>query len=95
MGIPNQDRLENLCQTDMESIETEVSDVGGAITRVRAVMGAGTWVGAAADQWATDFNGRMKALSRLFDSFPDEERRLVAKARARQDAKDKNSPRGA
>lgn len=95
MGIPNQDRLESLCQTDMEAIEAEVSDIRGVIKRVHAVMGAKTWVGAPADKWASDFNGRMAALSRLMDTFPDEEKRLVAKAQAKQDAKDKKAAHGA
>ncbi|SEG91319.1 hypothetical protein SAMN05216223_12381 [Actinacidiphila yanglinensis] len=94
MGLPDKDRLENLCQTDMEAIEAEISDIRGAIKQVHAAMGAKTWVGGPADKWATDFNGRMGALSRLFGTFPDEEQRLIAKAQASQDAKDRKA-RGA
>jgi len=72
----------------METIETAVSDVRAALKKVHDVMGAKTWVGPSADSWATDFNGRMSSLSRLFDSFPAEEQRLIAKAQKDQAASD-------
>ncbi|MEV6009572.1 hypothetical protein AB0M29_22510 [Streptomyces sp. NPDC051976] len=89
MGIPNEDRLENLCRTDMEKIEADVSDVRAALKKVHDVMGAKTWVGATADAWATDFDGRMISLNRLFDSFPAEEQALIAKAQKDQAASDR------
>ncbi|WP_433889381.1 hypothetical protein [Streptomyces sp. CA-111067] len=86
MSTPNE---ENLCRTDMGKIESDVSDIRTAIKKVHDVMGAKTWVGATADMWASDFNGRMTSLSRLFDSFPAEEQRLIAKAQKDQAASDR------
>lgn len=73
----------------MEKIETDVSEIRTAMRKVQDVMGAKTWVGATADTWASDFDGRMTALGRLFDSFPAEEQRLIAKAQKDQAASDR------
>lgn len=81
----------NLCRTDMEKIESDVSAIRTALRKVHEVMGAKTWVGTSADNWATDFNGRMSSLSRLFDSFPAEEQLLIAKAQKNQEASDRKS----
>lgn len=76
----------------MEKIESDVSDIRTAMRKVHDVMGAKTWVGASADNWAADFDGRMSSLSRLFDGFPAEEQRLIAKAQRDQDASDRKLP---
>ncbi|GAA1894744.1 hypothetical protein [Streptantibioticus ferralitis] len=67
----------------MAAIETAVGNIRDALKKVNQLM-TKTWVGSAADKWATDFNGRMGSLSRLFDSFPDEEQKLIAKAQKDQ-----------
>ena len=84
MGIPEQDKLGYICQQDMSSVEGSVAKIRTAIKAVNGLMGKDTWVGATADGWGSDFNGRMGALGRLFDSYPAEEQRLVAKARTDQ-----------
>lgn len=73
----------------MEKIESDVSDVRTALKKVHDVMGAKTWVGATADTWASDFDGRMTSLGRLFDDFPAEEQRLISKAQKDQAASDR------
>jgi hypothetical protein len=68
----------------MSKIETAVGNIRAALRKVTDLMGDKTWVGDSADRWATDFNGRMGALGRLFDSYPPEEDRLIAKAQKDQ-----------
>jgi hypothetical protein len=89
MGIPNEDRLDYICTQDMDAIETAVGKIRTAISNVTALMGRDTWSGQSADKWGGDFNGRMKALGTLFDSYPAEEKSLIAKAKAKQDAMDR------
>ncbi|MEV6010369.1 hypothetical protein AB0M29_26575 [Streptomyces sp. NPDC051976] len=84
MGIPDEDKLGYLCQQDMNSVETSAHNIRAAIQAVNALMGKDTWVGAAADKWGGDFSGRMSTLGRLFDSYPAEEQRLIAKAQKDQ-----------
>ncbi|MGN5379749.1 hypothetical protein ACQ4WX_28445 [Streptomyces lasalocidi] len=64
----------------MNQIETSVSNIRSAIGAVNSLIGCETWVGADADKWGNDFQGRMGALSKLFDSYPAEESRLVTEA---------------
>lgn len=65
------------CTRDMAAIEAAVRDITDAMRGVNQFITA-TWVGTAADKWANDFNGRMGMLRRLFDSFPEEEKRLIS-----------------
>ncbi|MEU8586871.1 hypothetical protein AB0C59_07650 [Streptomyces sp. NPDC048664] len=95
MGIPDEDKLGYLCRQDMNKIETSVSSIRAAITAVNNLIGCETWVGSVADQWGTDFQGRMGALGKLFDSYPPEENRLVAKAQKDQAAMDNKRTAGA
>ncbi|MEU1627013.1 hypothetical protein ABZ746_17170 [Streptomyces sp. NPDC020096] len=81
--------LDAQCRQDMAAIETAAGNIREALTKVNQLMSK-TWVGSAADKWAGDFNGRMSSLTRLFDSFPPEEKQLIAKAQqdqANQDSK--------
>lgn len=94
MGIPDEDKLGYLCQQDMNTIETSVSNIRSAITAVNTLIGCQTWVGAAADKWGNDFQGRMGALGKLFDSYPPEEQRLVTKAQKDQAAMDRKRTSG-
>lgn len=87
MGMSSGTRADVECRQDMESIKTAVGKIRDAMRSVDQLM-SNTWVGAAADKWATDFKGRMSQLSRLFDSFPPEEQRLVAKAQQDQASMD-------
>ncbi|MGW7007649.1 hypothetical protein ACWGCW_33805 [Streptomyces sp. NPDC054933] len=68
----------------MATIETAVGNIRDALKKVTQLMGSKTWVGSAADNWAADFNQRMGSLGRLFDSFPDEEKRLITNAQKSQ-----------
>ncbi|MDX6329185.1 MAG: hypothetical protein QOI83_1568 [Streptomycetaceae bacterium] len=90
MPVPTEDRLDYICRQDMNKVETSVGNIRAAIKKVTDLMGANTWVGASADTWGTDFSGRMGALSRLFDSYPAEEQRLITKAQ--QDQAKLNNP---
>ncbi|WP_405581130.1 hypothetical protein [Streptomyces sp. NBC_01190] len=90
MPVPTEDRLDYQCRQDMRQIETSVATIRAALQKVTDLMGADTWVGDAADRWATDFTGRKNALSRLFDSYPAEEQRLITKAQ--QDQAKLNNP---
>lgn len=83
MGIPSSDRSDVECRQDMAAVDVAAGNIRDAISRVNQLM-ASTWVGAAADKWASDFNGRMLSLGRLLDSFPPEERQLVAKVQKDQ-----------
>ncbi|MGW3197577.1 hypothetical protein ACWDBD_23895 [Streptomyces sp. NPDC001118] len=94
MGIPDEDKLGSLCRQDMNKIELSVSNIRSAITAVNNLIGCETWVGSAADKWGNDFQGRMGALSKLFDSYPVEENRLVTKAQQRQSAMDRKAMGG-
>jgi hypothetical protein len=89
MGLPDEDKLGYLCRQDMQKINTAVTNIRAALGKVTALMGADTWTGNAADKWATDFNGRMGSLGRLFDSYPPEEQRLITKANEEQAKLDK------
>lgn len=84
MGIPDQDKLGYLCRQDVNTIEQSVTAIRTALKNVTSLLGANTWTGSAADKWATDFNGRMGAISRLFDSYPPEECRLIDAAQKKQ-----------
>ncbi|WP_250299041.1 hypothetical protein [Streptomyces sp. A 4/2] len=84
MGVPDEDKLGTLCRQDMNKIETSVTAIRTAINNVNALIGCDTWVGAAADRWGNDIQGRMGALGRLFDSYPAEENRLVTEAQKKQ-----------
>lgn len=84
MGRPDEDKLGYLCQQDMKSVETSAGNIRAAIQAVNGLMGKDTWVGATADTWGSEFSGRMGALGRLFDSYPAEEQRLIAKAQKDQ-----------
>jgi len=84
MPVPPEDRLDTLCRQDMDTIEDSVRAIRAAVKKVTDLMGAATWVGTSADQWGSDFGGRMGALGRLFDSYPPEEQRLIAKAQQDQ-----------
>jgi hypothetical protein len=81
--MQNEDRLDTQCRQDMAAIETAAGDVRDALRKVNQLM-TNTWVGSAADKWAADFQGRMGSLTRLFDSFPPEEQKLIAKAQQDQ-----------
>ncbi|AOR32744.1 hypothetical protein BFF78_18230 [Streptomyces fodineus] len=94
MGIPDEDKLGSLCRQDMNKIESSVSNIRSAITAVNNLIGCETWVGPAADKWGTDFQGRMGALSKLFDSYPAEENRLVTKAQEKQASMDRKRTGG-
>ena len=94
MGIPDEDKLGYLCQQDMNSIETSVANIRAAIQAVNGLMGKDTWVGASADAWGGDFQGRMGALGRLFDSYKPEEQRLIAKAQKDQADMDRKRTSG-
>jgi hypothetical protein len=84
MGIPDEDKLGTLCRQDMNKIEASVTAIRTAMGSVNTLIGRDTWVGAAADKWGTDIQGRMGALGRLFDSYPAEENRLVSEAQKKQ-----------
>ncbi|MBO8188646.1 MULTISPECIES: hypothetical protein [Streptomyces] len=70
----------DLCKQDMARIGTAVESIRAAAQKVTDLMGSDTWAGTAADNWAGDFNGRLSSLNYLFDSYPAEESRLIAKA---------------
>ena len=89
MGIPDEDKLGYLCQQDMGSVETSAGKIRAAIKAVNGLIGKDTWVGTTADTWGTDFQGRMGALGRLFESYPPEEKRLIAKAQKDQADQDR------
>ncbi|WP_159056481.1 hypothetical protein [Streptomyces yokosukanensis] len=95
MGIPDEDKLGYICRQDMNAIETSVSNIRSAIKAVNNLIGCETWVGSAADKWGNDFQGRMGALSKLFDSYPAEENRLVTAAQKKQAAMDSKRTGGA
>ncbi|WP_277439151.1 hypothetical protein [Streptomyces sp. SPB162] len=84
MGVPDEDKLGNLCRQDMNRIEVSATSIRTAIKQVNDLVGRDTWVGHAADVWGTDLQGRMGALGRLFNSFPAEENRLVSEAQKKQ-----------
>ncbi|MDF9815151.1 hypothetical protein [Streptomyces sp. SPB162] len=84
MGIPDEDKLGTLCRQDMNKVETSAAAIRAAIKKVNDLIGRETWVGTAADTWGADFQGRMGALGRLFDSYPAEENRLVTEAQKKQ-----------
>lgn len=94
MGIPDEDKLGYMCQQDMNSVESSAGRIRAAIAAVNGLMGKDTWVGAKADSWGSDFQGRMGALGRLFDSYPAEEKRLVAKAQKDQSDMDRKRTGG-
>lgn len=88
MGIPSADRPDVECRQDMAEIESAASSIRDAMAAVNQLM-TNTWVGAAADKWATDFNGRMRSLRRLFDSFPPEEKKLIGRVQQDQTKMDR------
>jgi hypothetical protein len=94
MGIPDEDKLGSLCRQDMNKIEASVSNIRSAIKAVNNLIGCETWVGTAADKWGNDFQGRMGALGKLFDSYPPEEQRLVTKAQKDQAELDRKRTSG-
>lgn len=84
MGVPDGDKLGTLCREEMNKVETSVAAIRAAIKNVNNLIGCDTWVGTAATNWGTDFQGRTGRLGRLFDSYPAEETRLVAEAEKKQ-----------
>ncbi|MFE6739058.1 hypothetical protein [Streptomyces tubercidicus] len=87
MGTAPQDRLETLCRADMEAIERDVAAIKAATKKVNEMM-PHTWTGKNADHWRAAYEARMKQLNRLFETFPAEERKLVEKARKKQEKLD-------
>ncbi|WP_406218402.1 hypothetical protein [Streptomyces decoyicus] len=90
MGIAPQDRLETLCRADMEAIEGDVAAIKAAMKKVNEMM-AHTWTGSNADHWRTGHEARMRQLRTLFESFPAEEKKLIEKARKKQEKLDRKA----
>ncbi|MEV0183977.1 hypothetical protein AB0I54_32540 [Streptomyces sp. NPDC050625] len=78
----------------MNKIEASVSNIRSAIKAVNNLIGCETWAGSAADKWGNDFQGRMGALGKLFDSCPPEEQPLVTKAQKDPAAMDRKRTGG-
>ncbi|MFJ3304801.1 hypothetical protein ACIPSA_17080 [Streptomyces sp. NPDC086549] len=94
MAIPNEDRLEVLCRNDMNDVNKSVQAIQDAIKQVNGML-PHTWVGKDADNWCTEYNGRIGQLNALFSmNLPPEETRLIEKAKKDQQAMDKKSHGG-
>ncbi|KIZ15426.1 hypothetical protein [Streptomyces natalensis] len=84
MAIPSEGQLEAICRKDMASVNKSVSSIMDAMEAVDKALPY-TWVGRDADNWRTEYNGRMGQLTALLlMALPPEEARLIEKARKKQ-----------
>jgi hypothetical protein len=94
VAIPYEDRLEVVCRSDMDDVNKSVRVIVDAINQVNSML-PHTWVGKDADNWCTDYNGRIGQLNALFSMYlPPEETRLMEKAKKDQQAMDKKMQGG-
>ncbi|NUP39365.1 MAG: hypothetical protein HOY76_20700, partial [Streptomyces sp.] len=67
------------CKQDMTAVQTAADNIRTAINEVTPLL-TNTWVGRSADDWATDFRGRMARVTGILDECPGQERWMILKA---------------
>lgn len=65
---------------DMSSVNAAIGRVQDAISAVRRAMGPHVWMGREADDWWTDYSGRLQKLSTMLDQARAEQPRLLTQA---------------